>query len=105
MDLSKEDFKAFYQKAYGILDIDSDKTMFCFICGAKIKEGESELICEKNHHVSYSDHLLDFSRMLKDYYDFTDVINYTSKEREEIPEGAVLIDNKVLTIDNKILRI
>ena len=43
--------------------------------------------------------------MLKDYFDYTDTINYTSAVRKEYPTYTVMIDDKIVMIDNKILRI
>ena len=106
MDLTSEEFKEFYRKAFGVLDIDSDSFVKCFRCGAKLHETDSgNLICTNGHVYEFGEHLLEVSRMLKDYFDFTDTINYTSAEREEYPTDTMLIDGKLVMIDNKYLRI
>jgi len=106
VDITSEEFKEFYRKAFGVLDIESDSFMKCFRCGAKIHEKDSgNLICTNRHVYKFEEHLIEVSRMLKDYFDYTDTINYTSAVREEYPTYTVLIDDKIVMIDNKILRI
>ena len=106
MDLTSEEFKEFYRNAFGVLDIESDSFVKCFRCGKKLNETDSgNLICTNRHVYKFGEHLLEVSRMLKDYFDFTDTINYTSEEREEYPKDTMMIDRKIVMIDNKFLRI
>ena len=42
-------------------------------------------MCSNSHSYKYGEHLLEYTRMLKDFYDYADDISFTSKEREEYP--------------------
>lgn len=103
MVLSQDDFKKFYLKAFGIEDVNEDKGIFCFQCGAKLIDKGESLVCSNSHSYKYGEHLLEYTRMLKDFYDYADDISFTSKEREEYPTDTLFIDNKVLLVDGKFL--
>lgn len=101
MAIDSEDFKTFFEVAYKFKSMDKIK---CFKCGIAMQENadKSGLVCAKGHTISYFEYMTLYSSMLKAIVDST---NEVSSEEADIPEGAIFIGDKILLIENKILRI
>lgn len=100
MAIESEDFKAFFEVAYKFTSMDKIK---CFKCGIAMQEkaDKSGLVCTKGHTIGYFEYMTLYSSMLKAIIDSTDEVG--SLEAETI-EDAIFIGNKILLIENKILR-
>lgn len=100
MAIDSEDFKTFFEEAYKFKSMDKIK---CFKCGISMQEkaDKSGLICAKEHTISYFEYMTLYSSMLKEIVDSTNEIS----SEADVPEGAIFIGDKILLIENKILRI
>jgi len=102
MTIDNEDFKAFFDVAFNVTNINELK---CFECAKAIKEEEdlSGLTCENNHKIGYLEYMTAYASMLND---IAENAEFTTAFQKKViqPSTVIYVKNQIVFSDKSIIR-
>lgn len=103
MSIDSEDFKTFFEQAYGFEDISQTK---CFKCGKTMQEkaDKNGLVCVTGHTTSYLEYMTLYSSMLKEVFDSTDNFNFEKDRRVIKPIFTIYVGDVAIYVNEEIVR-